>query len=55
MPGSVIHQPILHTFTEEACEDRLFCCSVIDGKPQPKHTSAAKKSDINKTKKHNER
>ena len=35
---STILQPIPHTYTEEACEDRL-----ADGKLQFKHASAAKK------------
>jgi len=43
---SMILQPILHTSTEEACEGRLNCCSVIDGKLQLKHESATKKVRI---------
>ena len=47
---SMIHQPILHTSTEEACDES--CCSVIDGKLQLKHASAAKKvTNKNKIKK----
>ena len=42
---SMILQQIPHTYTEEACEDRL-----ADDKLQLKHTSAGNKSDMNKNK-----
>jgi len=38
--------PMLHTSTEEACEDKKFCCSVIDGKLQLKHAHAATKKKV---------
>jgi len=43
---SVILQPILHTSSEEAYEDRF----ATHGKLQLKHAPAAKKSNINKIK-----
>ena len=42
-------------FFSQYCIGSLWeetCCSVIDGKLQLKHASAAKKSDMNKNKKH---
>ena len=45
---SMILQPILHTSTEEACEDRLTARSVIDLKLQLKHVPVAIQSDIDK-------
>jgi len=44
---SMILQPILHRKPVRGLET---CCSVIDGKLQLKHASAAKKSDMNKNK-----